>query len=116
SSLGNLYWLASEITKGAKWSSGKYFLQTNNIDASETKNWTYTWIPIGGRNSVIPSNTSDEQGTSNDYIFYGVYNGGGYAVDGLVYVNNSYSGNVLNGFFGMTGFGSVILNLNITNI
>ena len=115
STLGNLYWMASENAEGGKWSQGKFFLQTNNIDASDTRNWTHKWIPIGGRNNVIPSDTSDDQGTSSNYLFYGVYNGGGYAVDGLVYIN-TYNNNDLNGFFGMTGSGSVILNLNITNI
>ena len=115
SSLGNLYWLASENTKGAKWSLGKFFLQTNNIDASDTENWTYTWIPIGGKNSVTPSNGSAEPNQNSDYCFYGTYNGGGYAVDGLV-CNNNFSGNSQSGFFGLTSSGSVILNLNITNI
>ena len=115
SSLGNLYWLASENTKGAKWSLGKYFLQTNNIDASDTKNWTYTWIPIGGKNSVTPSDGSDEPSQNSNYCFNGTYNGGGYVVDGLV-CNNNFIGNSQSGFFGLTSSGSVILNLNITNI
>jgi hypothetical protein len=115
SSLGNLYWLARENANGNKFSQNKYFLQTNNIDASDTKNWTHTWIPIGGKNNVIPSNTSDETDTGSIKSFYGTYNGGGYAVDGLVCVNN-LSLNSLQGFFGLAGFGSVIINLNITNI
>ena len=115
SSLGNLYWLASENAKGNKFSQNKYFLQTNNIDASDTRNWTHTWIPIGGKNSVTPSDTSDETNQNSNYSFYGTYNGGGYAVDGLVFVNN-LSLNSLQGFFGLAGSGSVIINLNITNI
>jgi hypothetical protein len=115
SSLGNLYWLASENANGNKFSLSKFFLQTNNIDASDTRNWTHTWIPIGGRNSVTPSDTSDETGTNSDYCFYGTYNGGGYAVDGLVFVNNLRL-HSLQGFFGLAGPGSVIVNLNITNV
>ncbi len=115
SSLGNLYWLASESTKGAYWSLGKYFLQTNNIDASDTKNWEHTWIPIGGRNSVIPSNTSDETANTGGYPFYGKYNGAGYSIDGLVLVN-TYPLNQLNGVFGALGQGAELINVNITNV
>jgi len=115
SSLGNLYWLAEENAKGNKFSQNKFFLQTNNIDASDTKNWTHTWIPIGGKKSVTPSDTSDEGNQNSDYSFYGTYNGGGYAVDGLV-CENDINGNSLQGFFGLAGNGSVIINLNITNV
>ena len=68
SSLGNLYWLAVENAKGNNFSQNKFFLQTNNIDASDTKNWTHTWIPIGGKNSVTPSASSDE-GNTNSNIY-----------------------------------------------
>ena len=115
SSLGNLYWLAEENAKGNNFSQNKFFLQTNNIDASDTKNWTHTWIPIGGKNSVTPSASSDEGNTNSNYSFYGTYNGGGYAVDGLV-CENDINGNSLQGFFGLAGNGSVIINLNITNV
>ena len=115
SSLGNLYWLASENADGEKFSLGKYFLQTNNIDASETKDWQYTWIPIGGKNSVTPSNDSDNTSNNGDYPFYGKYNGAGYSIDGLVLVN-TFSGNTFNGVFGALGQGAELINVNITNV
>ena len=115
SSLGNLYWLASENTQGAKWSLGKYFLQTNNIDASDTKNWPDTWIPIGGKNSVTQSDTSADTNNTGDYPFYGKYNGAGYSIDGLV-LENKFSENTLNGVFGALGEGAELINVNITNV
>jgi len=115
SSLGNLYWLASENANGNKFSQNKYFLQTNNIDASDTRNWTHTWIPIGGKNSVIPSDSSDNTQNTGDYPFYGKYNGAGYTIDDLVLVN-TFSGNTLNGFFGGIGQDAQIINVNLTNI
>lgn len=115
SSLGNLYWLAVENAKGNNFSQNKFFLQTNNIDASETKDWTYTWIPIGARNSVTPSDTSDETSNTGNYPFYGKYNGAGYSIDGLVLVN-TFSGNTLNGVFGALGQGAELINVNITNV
>jgi len=94
---------------------GKNFLQTNNIDASETKDWQYTWIPIGGKNSVTPSNDSDNTSNNGDYPFYGKYNGAGYSIDGLVLVN-TFSGNTFNGVFGALGQGAELINVNITNV
>jgi hypothetical protein len=47
-SLENLYWIAVETNAGNDF-SGKFFLQTNNIDAAETEYWFcgLGWKPIG---------------------------------------------------------------------
>ncbi|WP_213522985.1 T9SS type A sorting domain-containing protein [Nonlabens sp.] len=109
SSLENLYWVSTSLINNATFSDGKFFLQTNNIDASATSSWTNKWIPIGGRTSVQPSDSSDNENRP----FNGTYNGAGYTINGVTY-NNAFSGNSLNGFFGSVE-GS-ILNLRLTNL
>lgn len=109
SSLDNLYWVSTSLINNATFSDGKFFLQTNDIDASSTSSWTNKWIPIGGRISIQPSNTSDDEGRE----FRGTYNGAGYTIDGVTY-NNTFSGNNLNGFFGIVK--GKILNLRLTNL
>ena len=93
SSLENLYWVSTSLINNATFSDGKFFLQTNNIDASATSSWTNKWIPIGGRTSVQPSDSSDNENRP----FNGTYNGAGYTINGVTY-NNAFSGNNLNGF------------------
>ena len=46
--LNNLYWLAVQVNSGTDF-SGKYFIQTANIDASHTSTWNSNqgWMPIG---------------------------------------------------------------------
>jgi len=69
--------------------SGKYFLQTADIDLSEIDSWT----PIGVFNS--------------GNLFYGVYNGGGHSISNLNV--NAKGGN--NGFFGQLC--GTVMNLGI---
>jgi hypothetical protein len=70
-SLENLYWIAEQPNSGNNF-SGKYFLQTNDIDLSETETWFCGrgWIPIG--NYLTP--------------FKGSYDGGSHSIVSL-YIN-----------------------------
>jgi hypothetical protein len=111
SSLENLYWLSVSNYTTNNFSKGKFFKQINNIDASATANWLGKWIPIGGKTSATTSN--DSQAVDN-YQFQGSYNGNGFYIDGIT-VNNTVSGNVLNGFFGKVLNGTII-NLKLTNL
>lgn len=66
-SLDNLFWLSSNESA---WSEGNYYLQTEDIDASETQNWNNGagFNPIG----------------REDYLsFYGIYCGNGHFIEGL---------------------------------
>ena len=109
SSLNELYWVSKEQIENQSFSDGKYFLQTKNIDASDTANWSNSWIPIGGRTSDVPSNSSDNE----SYEFGGTYNGAGFTINNLTYIN-TFSGNNLNGLFGSVI--GTILNLSLTNL
>jgi hypothetical protein len=109
SSLGNLYWISTSLITNSTFSNGKFFLQTNDIDASATSSWTNKWIPIGGRNSILPSSGSDDE----NRVFQGTYNGAGFTIGGITYENNEPSNN-LNGFFGSVS--GTILNLKLTNL
>jgi hypothetical protein len=65
-SLENLYWISQNED-----TLDKHFIQTNDIDASETKKWICGgWTPIGHQ----------------DYPFKGEYDGGGNRIEGL-YIN-----------------------------
>ena len=66
SSLNELYWVSEQTFSTLDWSNGKYFLQTKDIDASDTTNWSTGWIPIGGRGSQTL--------VSHNNIFKGIYN------------------------------------------
>ncbi len=90
--LENIYWLSQD---SESWE--KYFIQTANIDASETRDWDdgKGFEPIG-----------------NDSIkFSGSYNGQHYVIDSL-YINRLDDDNI--GFFGYTS-GADIKNVGIAN-
>lgn len=79
--LNNLYWISQNTSS---WGSGKYFVQTADIDATVTNSWFsdgsgnfYGFPPIGGRGSSL-SGTSQISG-----IFQGTYDGGGYKITNL---------------------------------
>ncbi len=81
SNLGELRWVSETSSSWDKW-----FLQTADIDASETSTWNggEGWSPIG---------------TESPYIsFRGVYSGGGYSITGITLVRATNN----NGFFGQT--------------
>ena len=109
STLGHLYWVSTSLINSSTFSASKFFLQTNDIDASATSSWTNKWIPIGGRTSIIPSSTSDDE----NRVFQGTYNGAGFTISGITYSNNQ-SLNNLNGFFGSVS--GAILNLKLSNL
>jgi hypothetical protein len=92
--LDNLLWVS---TNEISWD--KYFIQTADIDASDTQNWNdgEGFSPIG-YNSFNP--------------FFGEYNGQEYTITGL-YINRSTSS--FQGFFGFTN-GAVINDLRLSNI
>lgn len=90
--LGNLVWIASS---SLRWD--KHYLQTANIDASESETWYggTGWGPIG---------------YSFGNPFTGTYDGDGYDITGL-YIDNSTSTYPL-GFFGLT-YDATIKNVNL---
>ena len=104
SSLNELYWVSEQTFSTLDWSDGIYFLQTKDIDASDTANWSTGWIPIGGRDSQTL--------VSNNKIFKGIYNGNNFSISNL-YI----SGNIIyNGLFGRIDKLGIVINLNISNI
>ncbi|MCJ7552803.1 MAG: T9SS type A sorting domain-containing protein [Ignavibacteriaceae bacterium] len=96
--LDNLYWIAEN---SSRW--GYHYIQTSNIDASETANWFsngaggyYGWTPIGNWTNK----------------FSGVYDGNGHIIDSL-YINRPDVQFL--GLFGATG-GATILKVGVTNV
>ncbi len=84
---------------------GKYYLLSNNINASETQNWNPT-------NSSNPS--SDRSGflpIGAPISFYGRFDGAGFTIDSL-YINRPADINI--GLFGETD-DAIITSLNIIN-
>ncbi len=98
SSLGNLYWIAENLSR---W--GYHYIQTSDIDASETSNWFngQGWPPIGYYNS-----------DDDFYPFTGSYNGQGHTINGL-YIYRPDLSHV--GLFGHT-YMATISNLGVTNV
>ena len=96
--LENLYWISQQVQGGNAF-SGKYFSQTQDINASVTSGWDHGqgWISIGTQFSLC---------------FSGYYNGNGHVIENL-YINRIYKSNV--GLFGLTD-GATIRNLGLTNV
>ena len=97
-SLENLYWLAVQTNAGNTF-DGKFFLQTADIDASETQSWFcgLGWIPIGT--------------TGNS--FWGSYDGGCNTIESL-YISRPNESNI--GLFGyVRGSGTRLEKLRILN-
>jgi len=94
--LDNLFWLS---TSPAVWTSTNYFVQTQDIDASDTQNWNNGegFSPIGS----YPY-----------YPFQGYYNGDNHTIDGLYIARRDFHCIAL---FGSTS-GAVIESLGLTNI
>jgi hypothetical protein len=92
--LENLYWMRQNT---AQWGAGLHYIQTNDIDASETQSWSHNgWNPIG--NNTTP--------------WKGNYNGQGYTIDGLLIRRTTVD---YVGLFGVVE-NSVIKNLGLTNV
>lgn len=101
-SLGNLYWISANPSS---WSSE--FLQTADIDASETSSW-FTglgWLPIGDNSDNTPATR-----------FSGIYDGGSYTISNLS-INRHDADYV--GLFGAVCCGGTtaqIKNLSLINV
>ncbi|NOR44512.1 MAG: hypothetical protein GQ534_02915, partial [Candidatus Delongbacteria bacterium] len=101
SSINNLYWVAADTTN-------RHFsyIQMNNIDASDTRNWfphedgyNQGWLPIG------------DQHVSRHFL--GNYDGQGYKIENLYMYRPEGYGTW--GLFGLTN-GSVIKNVGLVNV
>jgi hypothetical protein len=92
----------------------KYFVQTADIDASETKNWNITEVemmdPMSGTISYTDTLGFSTIGERN-ILFTGTYNGQGYNINNLT-ISNLTEDYV--GLFGYT-FGANINNLGLKN-
>ncbi|MCF7918843.1 MAG: PKD domain-containing protein [Candidatus Cloacimonetes bacterium] len=101
--LDNLLWLS---TTDNVWGNNIYFLQTEDIDASDTQNWNdgVGFMPIGGFTNGIPRDRPNH--------FYGNYNGGNHIIDSL-YINCPEGYHV--GLFGYIN-GATIESLGVTNV
>jgi hypothetical protein len=86
--LGNLRWFVEQINPF----TGKYFLQTQDIDASATQNW------------------NEGEGWKPKAYFMGTYDGGGFAIDGL-FMNAERSSGLFDYIESAT-----IKNLGLTNV
>jgi flagellar hook assembly protein FlgD len=91
--LANLRWLSENSDK---WASGKYFIQTTDIDASETQYWDNGegFSPIG----------------ESSIRFQGNYDGNGHTISGI-YINRSSTYFI--GLFGFIYTGANIRNLGL---
>lgn len=94
SNLNNLYWLSKNT---GYWSAGRYFVLTNDIDATSSSSWESGkgFSPIG----------------SGATLFYSRFDGKGYKIKNL-YINRS------DGYLGMFGYlasGAVVSNLALEN-
>jgi hypothetical protein len=92
--LENLYWIAVSTEN---WN--KQYLQTNDIDASETANWFngQGWLPIGNYSTK----------------FTGSYNGQENEISGL-HINRNSTDNI--GFFGYLGYKSAIRRISLLDV
>lgn len=112
--LENLYWLS--VYQSSNLTEDLYFVQTADIDASETINWFdgEGWEPIGEYVSFgIPLDDREILQTNNNrgYTFEGYYDGRGHKIDGL-YINRP--GETAVGLF--ASIIGTIKNLGLTNI
>lgn len=83
--LGELLWLSENVNSGSNWSKDKVFLQTEDIDASETKYWDdYVSGDDNEGNDYNDPNDSSSAGANDGWIpigygkskgFEGFYNG-----------------------------------------
>lgn len=98
--LENLLWLSETQSE---WAAGKYFIQTNNIDASVS-----TYLNEGKGFSPI----GIYEWLNWSVAFQGSYNGQGHLIDGL-YINRTEL--EYNGLFGMLYGTASVKNLGVTN-
>lgn len=105
-SLENLLWMAQHISEIPL---GTYFLQTADINASETKDWRdgEGFLPIGWHDF----GTFDEEQIQ---YFSGTFDGNGYVISGLHFIPNLYGDGTVSGS-GIALFGAVT-NSTLKNI
>jgi hypothetical protein len=98
-SIEDLYWVAMSVNAWNSSMEGRYFVQTQNIDAAATRTWNsgLGWQPIGDSIGVR---------------FKGIYDGQGYALDGL-FINRPTKDYA--GLFGCTE-GGAIKNVHLSNV
>jgi len=94
--LNNLYWLTQTTSE---WASGKYFIQTADINATTTSSWHSGagFSPIG--NGVIK--------------FTGSYDGDGFTISNL-YINRPLTDRI--GLFGYVGDGGTLSRILLQNV
>ncbi|MCY1718914.1 PKD domain-containing protein [Prolixibacteraceae bacterium Z1-6] len=104
--LENLYWIGASDAEIASPSQADrfaaYYIQTADIDASETAEWcTGGWSPIG-------ETDFDEL----QFSFKGNYNGKGHTISGLTITDSSHK------FYGLFcyAYGAVFQNLGVTDV
>ena len=102
--LNNLYWIAAQVNSDTDF-SGKYFIQTANIDASHTSTWNNNqgWMPIGHPVDVA---------FNTFYYFSGNYNGQNHTISNM---NMNRSIFWAGGLFEIT-FGATISNVGLSNV
>jgi len=108
SSLENLYWLSQNT--GA-WVSGKYFIQTANIDASGTRNWNVGDHDMNASTPDVPMGFSPIGNSNTNNKFEGNYNGQGFVIEGL-FINRP-KGNI--GMFGWVE-NATLKNVGLMNV
>lgn len=98
SSLNNLYWMSQVDSI-----NNKFFIQTNDIDASPTVSWFNGkgFLPIGKMNT----------GAMGTNLFNGYYDGQGHSIDNI-FINRPNEDHI--GFFNWIAYGRVS-NLSINN-
>jgi hypothetical protein len=118
SSLQNLYWIAVQVNKNGNDFTGKHFMQTNDIDVSETKLWNKGegWEPIGCSEVVV---------RSYSFIctypeFNGWYDGAGFEISNLnIYLPSIDKYEIDSastiGLFGSIGLNGLVKDLGIVN-
>lgn len=101
STINHLVWFQQG---GAVWNSHYYFVQTADIDASDTKTWNVKNDSAQGFNPV---------GNETVCGFNGHYNGKGHTISNVYIKRDTF--NVI-GFFGLVGSSGSVDSLNLTNI
>ena len=110
STINNLSWLSNQ---SGEWS--KYFIQSSDIDASDTKNWNVGDHDLDPNTADKPMGFSPigddpEEGKRQMITFKGSYDGKGFVIIGL-FINMPGFDNI--GMFGMISNGASISNLKL---
>jgi len=114
SNLEELYWIADQVNNHDNSFEGKYFLQVNDIDASETKDWFdgEGWTPIGCSESTFKEDyyTNFE---CQKVSFEGIYKGNNKRINSI-YIDINVSLTPV-GLWGGIGENGVVENLELDN-